>query len=249
MDVTLNLLYFIGTQVLCWNIYYATVSWLNGWELNFPDIINKNNLCLHTDQILSSDVCICSLWNAMAPLWMRNTLRSRSLQSEARVILISVPCTYKSRVNLKGHIYILILFKVLDCLYNKNRLSKVKKSCCCIPVCWEHWREYAVKWNRWKQNAKVNWTWVQGAEMHHCHYTDSFSAVLLDKSLPVHWMDSQAMSTLGISLDPTATWKFFFRQLLSTIHWKKQVLWSTNWAPKLTNTFDVHSSVPHVFDK
>lgn len=119
---------FTRTQVLCWNTYYATVSWLNGWELNFHDIINKNKLSLYTDQILSSDVCICSLWNAMAPFsnrfshteWMRNTLNSRSLQSEARVILSSVPCMYKSHVNLKGHIYILILFKGLDCLYNKT---------------------------------------------------------------------------------------------------------------------------------
>lgn len=180
MDVTLILLYITGTQVLCWNIYYATVSWLNGWELNFHGIINKNKLCLYTDQILSSDVCLRSLWNAMAPFsnrfshteWMRNTLSSRSLQSETRVILVSVPCTYKSHVNLKGHIYILILFKVLDCLYNKKRLTKWKRVTA-APLCAGNTGEYVVKWKRWKESAEVNWTRPQDAETHHCHYTDS----------------------------------------------------------------------------
>lgn len=44
------------------------------------------------------------------------------MQSEASVILISVPCTYKSSVNfqLKDHIYILILIKGWDAIRIKQ---------------------------------------------------------------------------------------------------------------------------------
>lgn len=226
MDVTLNLLYFIGTQVLCWDIYYATVSWLNSWELNFHDIINKNKFCLYTDQILSSDVCICSLWNAMVPFsnrfshteWMRNTLSSRSLQSEARVILISVHCMYKSCVNLKGHIYILILFKVLDCLYNKTGFPS-EKELLLHPYVLGTLERVSSKMKEMKTKCWSQLNMAPGCW--NAPLPPDRSSVLLDQWLPVHWTDSQATSTSGISLDPTATWKSF-RQLLSTIHWKNR---------------------------
>lgn len=240
MDVTENLLFITGTQVLCWNIYYATVSWLNGWELNFHDIINKNKLCLYTDQILPSDVCMCSLWNAMAPFsnrfshteCMTNTLSSRSLQSEARVILISVPCTCKSRVNLelKGHIYILILFEVLDCLYNKTGFQSEKELLLhpCILGTLERVcsKMKEMKTKRWSQLNVAPGCWNAPPSL-------LWFSVLLDKSLPVYWTDSQGMSTSGTSLDPTTTWKLFFRQLLSTTHWENSSFDPQTGHPKL----------------
>lgn len=149
--------------------------------------------------------------------WMRNTLSSRSLQSEAKVILIFLHCMYKSCINLKGHIYILILFKVLDCLYNKTCFWSEKELLLHPSVLGTLERGCSkmkdMKTKCQSQLKLAPGCWNAPLPLHR-------SSVLLDKPLPVHWTDPQAMSTSGITLDLTATWKFFFRQLLSTIHWK-----------------------------
>lgn len=48
---------------------------------------------------------------------------------------------------------------------------------------------------------------------------------------------------------PNCNLKVFLQAVTQYHTLKTQVLWSTNWAPKLMNAFNVHSPVPHLFDK
>lgn len=191
------------------------------------------------------------------------------MQSEASVILISIPCTYKSCVNLQLRTTSLFRFSLKNWAASRiKRARKVNKTTA-VSLHAVTTGDYIVKWSNEKEELKATKSCPRELRSTFAPATELLLASPL--SAPCGQVTSTLLEGLlsnghqSNEADFVEIWrstllKFEYAQLQaescalscalgSDTYSENPVLCITDWAPKVLDTFDVRSSVPRFSEK
>lgn len=186
------------------------------------------------------------------------------MQSEARVILISIPCTYKSCVNLQLRTTSLFRFSLKDWAASRIKQARKVNKTTAVSLRTVTTGNYIVKWSNENEELKATKSYPRELRSTFAPATELLLASLVHSLWTSHFnftrrtLKQWSPEQWGwfVEIWRSTQLKFEYTQLQaescalgSDTYSGNPVLCITDWAPKVLNTFDVHSSVPRFSEK